>query len=201
MRYIHPRRYWNRLKRLFDPALFYMSIRKAWYRHLSSCKRVEGTWAFAQAGLMNGKGRIIGHDAQMGYYPSEFYFNGHFYLDARMEDALIEIGNSIINNNCVIVAEHGRIIIGDACIIGVNFRVINSDFHSICIENRHQGGQKSKDVIIGNNVFIGSNVSIMKGVTVGDNAVIANGSVVFDDVEANTVVRGNPAVFYKKLTR
>lgn len=44
-------------------------------------------------------------------------------------------------------------------------------------------------------------MSIMKGVTVGDNAVIANGSVVFDDVAANTVVRGNPAVFYKELTR
>lgn len=63
------------------------------------------------------------------------------------------------------------------------------------------GGGKSKDVRVGNNVFIGSNVSIMKGVTVGDNAVIANGSVVFDDVAANTVVRGNPAVFYKELTR
>lgn len=39
----------------------------------------------------------------------------------------------------------------------------------------------------------------MKGVCVGNNAVIENGSVVFDDVEADTIVRGNPAVFYKKL--
>ena len=39
----------------------------------------------------------------------------------------------------------------------------------------------------------------MKGVTIGKNSVIANGSVVFDDVPENSIVRGNPAVFYKKL--
>ena len=39
----------------------------------------------------------------------------------------------------------------------------------------------------------------MKGVTIGGNSVIANGSVVFDDVPENSIVRGNPAVFYKKL--
>lgn len=60
-------------------------------------------------------------------------------------------------------------------------------------------GGKSKDVIINDNVFIGSKVSIMKGVTIGKNSVIANGSVVFDDVPENSIVRGNPAVFYKKL--
>lgn len=62
-------------------------------------------------------------------------------------------------------------------------------------------GGRSKDVRILNNVFIGNNVTILKGVTIGENAVIAGGSVVFDDVPANTIVRGNPAVIYKKLTR
>ena len=62
-----------------------------------------------------------------------------------------------------------------------------------------QEGGGSKDVRIMDNVFIGNNVTILKGVTIGANAVVANGSVVFDDVAANTVVRGNPAVFYKKL--
>lgn len=197
MKYIHLRRYLNKLK----PTLIFMRIRKAWYRHLSSCKRIEGTWVFAQAGLMNGKGRIIGHDAQMGYYPSGGFYEGAFYLEARHEDAIVELGHSFYNNGFSAVAEHGRITVGDDCLIGTHVCIMNSDFHSISVEKRHTNEHKSKDVHIGNNVFIGSNVSILKGVTVGDNAVIANGSVVFDDVEANTVVRGNPAVFYKKMTR
>lgn len=197
MKHFHPKRYLRVLK----PANLYMAIRKAWYRFLSTCKHVEGIWIFKQAGLMNGAGRIIGHNAQLGYYPSSGFYDTTFYLEARYEDAVIELGCSFYNNGFTAVAEHGRITVGDDCLIGTHVQIINSDFHSLSIERRHSGGGKSKDVLIGNNVFIGSNVSIMKGVTIGDNAVIANGSVVFDDVAANTVVRGNPAVFYKELTR
>jgi len=39
----------------------------------------------------------------------------------------------------------------------------------------------------------------MPGVTIGDNAVIAGGAVVTKDVEANTVVGGNPAKIIKTL--
>lgn len=197
MKHFHPKRYLRMLK----PVNLYMAIRKVWYRHLSTCKHVEGTWIFKQAGLMEGKGRIIGHNAQMGYYPSRGYFDTTFYLEARHKDAVIELRQSFYNNGFTAVAEHGRITVGDNCLIGARVSIINSDFHPLGIERRHSGGGKSKDVRIGNNVFIGTGVSIMKGVTVGDNAVIANGSVVFDDVAANTVVRGNPAVFYKELTR
>jgi acetyltransferase-like isoleucine patch superfamily enzyme len=33
----------------------------------------------------------------------------------------------------------------------------------------------------------------MPGVSIGDNAVVAGGAVVTKDVEANTIVGGNPA--------
>lgn len=46
---------------------------------------------------------------------------------------------------------------------------------------------------IGNDVCIGGWVKIMPGVKVGDNAIIAGGSVVTKDVQAGTVVGGNPA--------
>lgn len=55
------------------------------------------------------------------------------------------------------------------------------------------------NIIIGDNVFLGNNVTILKGVTIGNNAVVAAGSVVFDDVKENTIVRGNPAMFYKDI--
>ena len=115
---------------------------------------------------------------------------------------MIEIGdNNHFNNNLSIVAEHGHIHIGNGCLVGVNVSIINSDFHPINSAKRKAGicDQKSKDVVIGDNVWIGNNVSICKGVHVGDNAIIANGAVVFDDVKENTIVRGNPAVLYKEI--
>jgi acetyltransferase-like isoleucine patch superfamily enzyme len=58
---------------------------------------------------------------------------------------------------------------------------------------------KAAPVKICNNVWIGMNAVILKGVTVGENSVVAAGSVVTKNVEANTVVAGNPAVIVKKF--
>ena len=135
---LHPKRYLRKLR----PDYIYMVVRKAWYRHLSTCKHVEGTWIFKQAGLMEGKGRIIGHNAQMGYYPSGGFYDTAFYLEARYEDAVIELGRSFYNNGFAAVAEHGRISVGDDCLIGTHVSIINSDFHSLSVERRHSGGQK-----------------------------------------------------------
>jgi phosphonate metabolism protein (transferase hexapeptide repeat family) len=53
--------------------------------------------------------------------------------------------------------------------------------------------RKSKNVIIGNDVWIGHGVIILPGVTIGDGAVIAAGAVVTKDVEPYAVVAGVPA--------
>lgn len=47
--------------------------------------------------------------------------------------------------------------------------------------------------IIGNNVTIYANSVVVGGITIGDNAIIGAGSVVINDVEADSVVAGNPA--------
>lgn len=54
------------------------------------------------------------------------------------------------------------------------------------------------DTIIGNDVWIGRECVIMPGVKIGDGAIIAAYSVVTKDVEAYSVVGGNPARFIKK---
>ncbi|PZE86549.1 acetyltransferase [Curtobacterium sp. MCBD17_032] len=51
----------------------------------------------------------------------------------------------------------------------------------------------SDDTIIGSDVWIGFGAVILSGVSVGDSAVIAAGAVVTKDVDANTIVAGNPA--------
>lgn len=183
--------------------LLFKIIRKyrAWlFRHLSTLKP-EGKTGRNDAVLFEGEGRVIlGAGNKFGHFPSPLYFSTYAHIEARYKDALIQIGNNnYFNNGLSIDAEHGSIIIGNDCLVGSNVSIINSDFHPISIANRHRGGHKSKFVSIGNNIFIGNNVSICKGVHIGDNAVIANGAVVFDDVKENTIVRGNPAKFYKEI--
>jgi acetyltransferase-like isoleucine patch superfamily enzyme len=54
-------------------------------------------------------------------------------------------------------------------------------------------------VRIGSNVYIGFDVMVLPGVTIGDGAVIGSRSVVTGDVEAYTVVVGNPARVVRRL--
>tara|TARA_B110001450_G_C17648066_1_gene492080 strand:+ start:958 stop:1575 length:618 start_codon:yes stop_codon:yes gene_type:complete len=49
------------------------------------------------------------------------------------------------------------------------------------------------DAIIGENVFIGANAVIKQCVNIGDNSIIGAGSVVLNNVPANTTYVGNPA--------
>lgn len=177
-----------------------IKTRMWWYRSHSTLIP-GGDAKCVQPVLFLGKGKVtLGEGNTFGYFPSRNYYNGYCHIEARNEDAWIRIGNNnYFNNNFSVVAEHEGISIGNDCLVGTNVSIMNSDFHPVGVAKRHSAGQKSKFVEIGNNVFIGSNVSICKGVHIGDNAVIANGAVVFDDVKANTIVRGNPATFYKEI--
>ncbi|MFT5738663.1 MAG: putative colanic acid biosynthesis acetyltransferase WcaF [Maribacter sp.] len=46
-------------------------------------------------------------------------------------------------------------------------------------------------------VFIGARAFVMPGITVGENAIIGAGSLVTRNVDANTIVGGNPAKLIK----
>ena len=54
------------------------------------------------------------------------------------------------------------------------------------------------DTVIGNDVWIGQNATILPGVKIGDGAIIGANSVVGSDVEAYTIVAGNPARIIRK---
>lgn len=46
---------------------------------------------------------------------------------------------------------------------------------------------------------IGSSSTILCGVTIGENAIVGAGSIVTKDVDANTIVAGNPARMIRKI--
>lgn len=150
--------------------------------------------------LFSGKGKIqVGTNVQFGYHQSANFYSHYSYLEARESNSEIIIGNNvIINNACNIVALE-KITIGNNCTIGLNFSVLDSNFHHLESSRRHDKNPPSNPVSIGENVFIGNNVTILKGVVVGDNAVIGSNSVVSQSIPENVVVSGNPAQVIKTI--
>lgn len=107
----------------------------------------------------------------------------------RRKGIKIGKGTYIYNNVHLDLTKGSDITIGDnCCLTGCSVLAHDASLNRV-------GNYKTvfKPVKIGNSVFVGWNAVILMGVTVKDNAIIGAGSVVTKDIEANTVVAGNPA--------
>lgn len=69
--------------------------------------------------------------------------------------------------------------------------------HPLDATERRKGAATGAPIVIEDDVWIGTGSIILPGVKIGKGAVVAAGSVVTKDVEAFTVVAGNPAKFLK----
>jgi acetyltransferase-like isoleucine patch superfamily enzyme len=97
--------------------------------------------------------------------------------------------------------------VGSRVFISHGVQVFDNNSHSLSAGERHERFKELRTVgrhltpeavvhraiRIEDDVWIGFNSAIMKGVTIGRGAVIGAGSVVTRDVEAYSVVVGNPA--------
>lgn len=94
---------------------------------------------------------------------------------------------------------HGQgLVVNDGTIIGENCTLR----HNTTIGNKQlQNGKFSNAPIIHDNVDIGSNVVIIGPLIIGEGSIIGAGSVVTKDVEAYTIVVGNPAKVIKIIER
>ncbi|MDP2485959.1 sugar O-acetyltransferase [Pseudoalteromonas marina] len=114
----------------------------------------------------------------------------------------ITIGDrSFININCTVLdapISEGAITIGDDCLIGPNVQLLAVS-HAVNPTQRLNKENFAAPISIGNNVWIGAGVIVLAGVTIGDNAVVGAGSVVTKNVEADTLVSGNPALKIRTL--
>lgn len=106
----------------------------------------------------------------------------------------IHIGNNVSINAYFKCMSAGNIYIDDDAQIAMNVSIItnNHDFYDRPVLT-------IKDVHIKKNAWIGAGSIILPGITIGENAIVGAGSVVTHDVEANTMVAGNPAKLIKKL--
>ena len=106
----------------------------------------------------------------------------------------MKVGKGVFVNHSLTCMAAGGITIDDGAMIGPNVRIVtdNHDFDNRMV-------LRCKPVHIGRNAWIGVGAIILPGVTIGENAVVAAGAVVTKDVEANTIVGGNPAKIIKRL--
>ena len=120
----------------------------------------------------------------------------------------ISVGRrTTINNACHIA---GPVTIGAYCSFAPGVAVFGRDHptrHLTTYVGRALLGGHMKrhakvaPVQIGNDVYVGHGATILSGVTVGDGAIIAAGAVVTRDVDAYTLVAGNPATAVKQRFR
>lgn len=93
---------------------------------------------------------------------------------------------------CEFVTIHTNVVIGESCYIQP-YSCIGHDIviGDNCILSTFfaPGG----NCIFGNNIFVGMSSSIKQKLTIGSNSIIAMGSSVFNNVDENSVLVGNPA--------
>lgn len=105
---------------------------------------------------------------------------------------IIGAGSSL--GNCVWIQAQDVVTIGRNVCIGDDVRVLTGS-HDVASP---YFDLLTKPVKIENDSWVATGAIIMPGVTIGEGAVVAAGAVVTKDVEAWTVVGGNPARFIKK---
>lgn len=179
---------------------FIQAIRILSYKLISNNANVTSSAKINQPVLFCGRGSIKLGGCNIGIWPSPYFLSTYAHIEARTKTANIIIGDeSWFNNNAVIIADKKTIEIGNNVLIGANFFLTDSDFHSLEIDKRLGGEYSTASVLISDNVFIGSNVSVLKGVTIGKNTVIANGAIVTMDIPENVVAGGIPAKIIRQL--
>jgi galactoside O-acetyltransferase len=109
---------------------------------------------------------------------------------------VIEIGERVgFNHRVLLIADYGRIAIGDDTIIGPNV-VMRSANHAFDLDDdrpvRDQGHHPG-DIVIGRGAWIGAGVILLAGAVVGDGAVIGAGAVVKSVIPPYSLAAGVPA--------
>jgi len=87
-----------------------------------------------------------------------------------------------------------RIIIGHRTVVSFGCKILTGT-----LDRTQTTGHTWQDVVIEDDVWICAGAIVMPGVTVGKGAIIAAGAVVTQDVPANVLVAGVPAVFKRHV--
>ncbi|MBI3397181.1 N-acetyltransferase [Candidatus Woesebacteria bacterium] len=144
-----------------------------------------------------GEGATINHPEMVNLYGC------HIGKDTKIGPFVEIQKGAVIGDNCKI-SSHSFICEGvtieDNVFIGHGVMFINDRYpRATNLDGKLQTEDDWKVIptLVKKGASIGSNATILPGITIGENAIVGAGSVVTHDVEANTVVAGNPAKFLR----
>jgi acetyltransferase-like isoleucine patch superfamily enzyme len=109
----------------------------------------------------------------------------------------ISIGDYVMISPGTRISACESIEIGHGVMMANGAYITDSDWHGLYDRTRRDTAVRP--VSIHDNAWLGDHCTVLKGVTIGENSVVAARAVVTQDVPANTVVAGNPAVVVKQL--
>ncbi|GLI56640.1 hexapeptide transferase [Propionigenium maris DSM 9537] len=162
------------------------------------------------------RNRVTNPNIEVG----EFTYYSGYYHEKEFEDQCVRylLGDGSTRNYKEILGEDfefDRLRIGKFCSIGSGaaFIMAGNQGHNHRWISTYpfagkrefpravDGFQRAGDTVVGNDVWIGAEAVIMPGVMIGDGAVIGSRALVTKDVEAYSIVGGNPAKEIKKRFR
>ncbi|MEG0250250.1 MAG: CatB-related O-acetyltransferase [Peptostreptococcus sp.] len=137
-----------------------------------------------------------------GYYNNYSFEDGcvrYMWGDSKSRELFNPIEQFGWDLDRLIIGNYVCIAVGVTILMGGNHNH-NTDWITVYpFESEIKDSFKSKgNTVIKSDAWLGMNSTIMPGVTIGEGAVVAAGSVVVSDVDAYTVVGGNPAKLIKK---
>jgi maltose O-acetyltransferase len=110
----------------------------------------------------------------------------------------ISIGRRSFVNYGGVFLDVNPITIGDEVLIAANVQLLTAT-HPLDAKRRRAWWEYGRPISIADGVWIGGGALVLPGVSIGEDAVVGAGAVVTRDVEARTVVVGNPARVIRRL--
>lgn len=111
---------------------------------------------------------------------------------------LTRIGDETFINHNAYFMDGGTITIGSHCFIGPNCGLYTAN-HPLLAQERNQGYETARPIVIEDNVWIGADVTILPGVTIGAGSVIGAKSLVNKDIPDHVLAVGNPCKVLRKI--
>lgn len=124
------------------------------------------------------------------------------------------IGNSVVIRAGANISFPWRLEMGDHVWVGEEVTILSlapvAIGSHVCISQRaflctgsHDFSKETFDlqtrpITVGDHVWIAAQTFIAPGVNIGEGSMICAGSVVMEDVPRRSIVRGNPAIVFKK---
>lgn len=158
------------------------------------CERQEGVYAGKCLRVIKQFGWIeLGKDVKLGHHVGI----GVKGL-APGNPAILRIGAHTIIGDRSHINCQSSITIGAHCAISWDVEILDSDMHTIVMED----GQKlalTAPVVIEDRVWIGTRALILKGTTIGHDSIVAAGAVVANSIPPYSICAGNPAKVIRQI--